>query len=83
VQVTDTEEIVELAYTGDTLFAPLLQEPLLCRARTVIMECTYLEDGDEPLAHKYQHVHLKVGHLFSFIRMNKGSAILRLEGQFR
>jgi len=42
-EVTDTEEIVEAAYTGDTILDAILNEPLVTQARLLIVECTYLE----------------------------------------
>lgn len=42
-EVTETEEIVEVAYTGDTMLDAILAEPLVTQARLLIVECTYLE----------------------------------------
>jgi len=42
-EVTDTEEMVEAAYTGDTILDAVLNEPLVTQARLLIVECTYLE----------------------------------------
>lgn len=41
--MTETEEIVEVAYTGDTMLDAILAEPLVTQARLLIVECTYLE----------------------------------------
>jgi ribonuclease BN (tRNA processing enzyme) len=45
------EEVVEMAYTGDTVLEAVLGEELVLTAKTLIIECTYLE-GDVTWAHK-------------------------------
>jgi hypothetical protein len=57
--VVDTEEIVEVAYTGDTKLEAVLDVDLVARARLLVVECTYLE-GEVVWAHKWHHVHIKV-----------------------
>lgn len=57
-EVTDMEEIVEVAYTGDTILDAVLEQPLVTQARLLIVECTYLE-GEIIWAHKWHHVHIQ------------------------
>lgn len=57
-EITDKEEVVEVAYTGDTILDAILTEPLVTQARLLICECTYLE-GEIIWAHKWHHVHIK------------------------
>lgn len=58
VQVCEVEEVVELAFTGDTVLRGVLAQKLPMRARLLLMECTYL-DGDRALADKHGHVHIE------------------------
>lgn len=57
-EVTEMEDIVEVAYTGDTILDAVLEQPLVTQARLLIIECTYLE-GDVVWAHKWHHVHIQ------------------------
>ncbi|RMH41696.1 MAG: MBL fold metallo-hydrolase [Deltaproteobacteria bacterium] len=52
-------EILELAYATDTLVKVLDAEPALLSARTLILECTFLDDAKPPeRAHESCHIHL-------------------------
>lgn len=53
------KESVEVVYTGDTLMKGLLSQPLVWKARLLIMEVTYL-DGDRAVALKNFHIHVQV-----------------------
>jgi ribonuclease Z len=57
--VTDHEDRLELAYVTDTLVSALDHAPELWRARTLVMECTFLDDR-KPLeaARAGCHIHL-------------------------
>lgn len=57
--VTDHEDRLELAYATDTLASALDHAPALLQARTLIMECTFLDER-KPLeaARAGCHVHL-------------------------
>ena len=54
-----SHESVEVVYTGDTVMEALVSQPLVWRARLVIMEVTYL-DGDGAAAAQNHHIHVKV-----------------------
>ncbi|CAN0452387.1 unnamed protein product, partial [Laminaria digitata] len=58
VDVSLSHESVEVVYTGDTVMSALSSQPLVWRARLLIMEVTYL-DGDGAAAAKNQHIHVK------------------------
>lgn len=54
------EEIVEVAFCGDTRPEVLDREPLVRAARLLILECTFLDDRVPPeLAHAKGHIHLE------------------------
>jgi ribonuclease Z len=57
VVLNEMETTVEVVYTGDTVMAPLIQEPLIWQAKLLIIEVTYLE-GSCDSAVKYQHIHV-------------------------
>ena len=55
----DTLEEVEIAWTGDTLPEVIDREPLVQEAKTLIIECSFLdEQKDVRLARKGGHIHL-------------------------
>ena len=54
-----SHESVEVVYTGDTVMSALVSQPLVWRARLLIMEVTYL-DGDGAAAAKNHHIHIQV-----------------------
>ncbi|TFJ85537.1 hypothetical protein NSK_003046 [Nannochloropsis salina CCMP1776] len=56
--VVELEDIVEVAYTGDTILKAVLDQPLVRQARLLILECTYLE-GEIVWAHSWHHVHMQ------------------------
>ena len=57
--VTDHDDRVELAYATDTLISALDHAPELYTARTLIMECTFLDDRkSRDAARAGCHVHL-------------------------
>ena len=56
--MVNKEDIVEVAYTGDTVLSPLLDQDLVLKAKLLIIECTYLE-GDLVWAHKWHHIHIQ------------------------
>ncbi len=57
--IFDTVEHAELAYATDTLPKVLEEEPSLFDVRTLILECTFLDERkSRELAHKSCHVHL-------------------------
>jgi ribonuclease Z len=54
------EDVVEVAFCGDTRPEVLDREPLVHAARLLILECTFLDDRVPPaLAHAKGHVHLE------------------------
>jgi ribonuclease Z len=58
-EVTDSEDRLELAYATDTLVSVFDHSPELLQARTLIMECTFLDDRKSPDAARAGcHVHL-------------------------
>jgi ribonuclease Z len=58
--VTVTEDVVEVAFCGDTTAEVLDHEPLLGRARVLILECTFLDGRVPPEKARAQgHVHLE------------------------
>eukprot|EP00904_Undaria_pinnatifida_P011466 jgi/Undpi1/744/HiC_scaffold_10.g04208.m1 len=58
VDVSASHESVEVVYTGDTVMSALVSQPLVWRARLLIMEVTYL-DGDGAAAAKNHHIHIQ------------------------
>ena len=59
-EVTETEDLVEVAFCGDTTAEVLDHEPLLQRAQVLILECTFLDARVPPeKAHAQGHVHLE------------------------
>ena len=57
--VTDQEDRLELAYATDTLISALDHAPELLRARTLIMECTFLDERKSlEAARAGCHIHL-------------------------
>jgi len=54
----DGEQIVEISYTGDTLFECLKNEETFWKAKKAIMEMTYL-DGTTKKAKEYSHCHIQ------------------------
>ena len=59
--VTYRVEIPWLAFTGDTTFQGVLENPIFFQARVLILECTYLglEEGEtQAFARKRSHVHI-------------------------
>ncbi|CAN0068449.1 unnamed protein product [Scytosiphon promiscuus] len=58
VDVSQSREIVEVVYTGDTVMDGLVTQPLVWQARLLIMEVTYL-DGDGKAAAKNFHIHVQ------------------------
>ncbi|HEX4417830.1 MAG TPA: MBL fold metallo-hydrolase [Kofleriaceae bacterium] len=59
VDVTDHEDRIELAYATDTLISALDHAPELLQARTLIMECTFLDERKSlEAARAGCHVHL-------------------------
>ena len=65
-----TREVFEplLSFTGDCLGETLLQNPEIFKSKVLVMECTFLDDEDEPMSHKKGHTHLQhiVGALKKF-----------------
>jgi ribonuclease Z len=58
--VTVTEDVVEVAFCGDTTAEVLDHEPLLARAKVLILECTFLDSRVPPEKARAQgHVHLE------------------------
>jgi hypothetical protein len=59
-EIYDTTEILELVYTGDTLFSALLrpEHAFLFTSQLFITELTYL-DGERSKAISYSHIHLE------------------------
>lgn len=53
------EEIAEVAYSGDSTFDVILQDPVFQTAQILILECTYI-DPKRPVedAREYGHIHL-------------------------
>ena len=59
-QVTVSDDLVEVAFCGDTTVDVLDHEPLLQRAQLLILECTFLDDRVPPRkAHAQGHIHLE------------------------
>ena len=56
-----TREVYEplLSFTGDCLGESLVQNPEIFKSRILVMECTFLDDEDEPMSRKKGHTHLK------------------------
>ncbi len=59
VEIDSPEEVVEVAFCGDTTAHVLDREPLVHRARVLILEATFLDDKVSPeKARALGHVHL-------------------------
>jgi ribonuclease Z len=57
-EVTRREEIPLLAYPGDCAPEIFDAAPELFRARVLLIECSFLGEGDRERATKYDHIHL-------------------------
>ena len=57
-QITTTQEIPLVAYTGDTATGPHLDRSDVLGAKVLIIECTFMEDGHRGRASVGKHLHL-------------------------
>lgn len=59
-EVDEVEEIVQLAFTGDTRIEVVERSHLVREARRLVIECTFLDDAVPPAdAARMGHVHLR------------------------
>lgn len=58
LQVSETVSTPIIAYTGDTTFEGLLNNPQLFETQVLIMECSFILAEDRDVAKHGQHVHL-------------------------
>jgi len=57
VQIHDEIEMPLLFYTGDTDRGILTQSEALFKADVLMIECSFVADGDQERAAKYRHIH--------------------------
>lgn len=56
--ITETHEIPQVTYMGDTLWGPHFERPEVLNARILITECTFIEPGHRKRAGVGKHLHL-------------------------
>ena len=56
--ITETHEIPQVTYMGDTLWGSHFERPEVLNARTLITECTFIEPGHRKRAGVGKHLHL-------------------------
>ena len=56
-----TREVFEplISFLGDCLGESILQNPNVFQSKVLVLECTFLDDEDEPMSHKKGHTHLR------------------------
>jgi hypothetical protein len=47
-----------VSFTGDCLGESLLQNKEIFKSKVLITECTFLDDGEEQMAHQKGHTHI-------------------------
>ena len=57
-QITETIQIPQVCYTGDTMWGDHFDRPDVLEARILITECTFLEPGHRHRASVGRHLHL-------------------------
>lgn len=59
VEVTDSTDTAVFTFIGDCDGATLIRENHIWESQVVVLECTYVEDADLPLAARNTHTHLQ------------------------
>ena len=68
-----TREVFEplVSFLGDCLGESLLQNTGVFQSKVLILECTFLDDEDEPMSHKKGHTHLQ--QIMKALEKNRGN----------
>ena len=68
-----TREVFEplVSFLGDCLGESLLQNTSVFQSKVLILECTFLDDEDEPMSHKKGHTHLQ--QIMKALEKNRGN----------
>ena len=68
-----TREVFEplVSFLGDCLGESLLQNASVFQSKVLVLECTFLDDEDEPMSHKKGHTHLQ--QVVNALEKNRGN----------
>lgn len=58
VVIEDEVEALRITFCGDSGPQLFEDEPRVLKAPILVLECTFIEDGDEERAHRFGHLHL-------------------------